>query len=207
MKASFLSLTLLAIVSVMIVDAFGCQRSTLMMKRGRGSFAKKKGAKSGGMGSRSVEPMGSGVSSNNAWYPVSGVSSAGDLPNEEGKVQLVDTMVKKLINGATNPTGAVGVAKHEGSVYCFSASCSSCKIPLNKAKVLGPSEETGSDPRIMCDFCSATYNLRTGERVASAGGNGLIGGIVKGLFSKKEEAPLDVYALGEKDGSVVINVS
>jgi hypothetical protein len=42
--------------------------------------------------------------------------------------------------------------------------------------------------------------------VTSAGGGGIMSGIVKGLFSKSEVPPLPVYALGEKNGKVLINL-
>lgn len=196
LKSFFLVLVVLPLLTA--VDGF----FVLTMKRGRG-LAKEFGGKS------KKGPMSTGAPSSNTggWATVAGLSSVRDLPTQEGKIQIVDTLVKKLIDGATNPTGAVCVVKHKAGTYCFSASCPSCKIPLNKAKVLEPSDETGSDPRLSCDFCSATFNLRTGERVASVGGSGIFSGVVKGLFSKQENVPLDVYALGEKDGKVVINLS
>lgn len=200
------------------VGSFGTRRAVISMKRGRGSFAsdfgdKASGTKKGGSGisskgSNSMRGGSAGRSSapSGSWAPVKGFKSVSDLPTEEGKVKLVDTMAPKLVDGATNPNGAVSVVKYESATYCFSASCASCKIPLSKAKVLPPSEETGSDPRLVCDFCSATYNLKNGARVESAGTAGLVGGLVKGLFSKANEDPIDVYPLGEKDGQVMINL-
>jgi len=130
-----------------------------------------------------------------------------DMDLQEAQVQLVDTNVKALVDGATNPTGAVSVVQYKGSTYCTSASCSTCKIPMNKAKILEPNDETeNTDPRMVCDFCAATYNLRTGKRLTSAGGAGLMGGLMKGIFSKTEDDPIPVYALGEKNGKVVINL-
>ena len=51
------------------------------------------------------------------WVPVSGLTSMADLPQEENVVKLVDTMADQLINGATNPTGAVSVVNYEGKTY------------------------------------------------------------------------------------------
>ena len=188
------------------VDGFATRRSTMTMKRGRGSFQKETGG--GGM-QQNIKSMGGGDSSSSSpkqWIPVSGLGSVKDLPTEEGKITLVDTMAKYLKNAATNPTGAVAVVKYGPNTYCMSSSCAACKIPLTKAKVLEANEETGNDPRLVCDFCKATYNLRTGERVKSDGGGGLLGGIVKGILSTQQTAPLPVYELGEAKGKVVINL-
>ena len=77
------------------------------------------------------------------WSPVSGLSSVASLPKEPNAVQLIDTLVPALIDKQTNPTGAVSVVNFGETTYCFSSNCASCKIPLTKAKVLGPTEETG----------------------------------------------------------------
>jgi nitrite reductase/ring-hydroxylating ferredoxin subunit len=148
-------------------------------------------------------------SSSKRWVPVEGLKSAKDLPTEQGKIMLVDTMAPALMDRGTNPTGAVAVVKFgpNNTLYCVSSSCASCKIPLTKAKILGPTDETGNqDPRLACDFCSATYNLRTGERVTNVQASGILGGIAKALLSAKESAPLPVYELGEAKGKVVINL-
>ena len=180
--------------------------STALMAKGRRSLRK---TVAGGSSGSSVKPMGGEMASNkkNNWVPVKGFSSMKDLPKDENVVTLVDTMADPLMNGATNPNGAVSVVNYDGKTYCFSSSCSSCKIPLTKAKVLPANEETDNvHPRLSCDFCKATYNVRTGERVADAGETGLMGGIVKGLFSAQEKAPLPIYDLGEKNGQVLINL-
>ena len=198
--------TLTLLVTVVCSDAFAVRR-TMTMKRGRGSFGKEFGEGIGG-----AKPSSSGgISSTpgaprSQWVPVQGIASMKDLPTEEGKVKIIDTMAEGLKNGATNPTGAVAVIKYGPATYCTSVACSACKIPLNKAKIAGPSSETARDPRIICDFCAATFNLRTGQRVASEGGNGILGGITKALFSAKSAESLPVYALGEKDGKVLINL-
>lgn len=141
------------------------------------------------------------------WQPVKGVSSIKDLPQKENTVQVVDTMADSLVNGATNPTGAVSVVKYDDKTYCCSVSCPTCKIPLTKAKVYEPNEETnGVDPRLSCDFCKSTFNVRTGERLENAEKAGLMGGIVKGLFSASDKVPLETYDLGEKNGQVLINL-
>lgn len=143
------------------------------------------------------------------WVPVQGVKSFAELPiNEESKINLVDTMAPQLIDPRVNPTGAVGVINFKGRTYCISPSCSSCKIPLTKAKVLPPNDETKNQhPRIECDFCGATYNAKTGEVVNDASSDrGLIGTFVKGLFSSKEKKALPTYDLGEANGKVVINL-
>lgn len=159
--------------------------------------------------SKAIRPMGGEevVARSTNWVPVSGISSMSDLPQDENKVKFVDTMADQLIDGAVNPTGAVSIINYEGKTYCFASSCSSCKIPLQKAKVLPPNEETGgSDPRISCDLCSATFNVRTGLRVEDSKGAGLLGGIVKGLMNAKDKENLATYDLGERDGKVLINL-
>lgn len=178
---------------------------TMKRQRGRGSFQKE----IGGGGNKNVQSMSGGgddSSSAKRWVPVSGLQSTDDLPSIEGKVALVDTMAPKLVDSVTNPTGTVAVVKYGPNTYCTSISCASCKIPMTKARVLEPNEETNGDPRMACDFCSATYNLRTGQRVTSVAKGGLMGGIVKGLFSKQDDNPLPVYELGESKGKVVINL-
>jgi len=184
---------------------FATRRAIMTMKRGRGSLKKELGG--GSNANSNVQSMSGGSqSSSKRWVPVSGVSSVKDLPTEEGKVAIVETNAPGLIDAATNPTGAVAVVKYGPSTYCTSISCASCKIPMTKARVLEANEETNGDPRLACDFCAATYNIRTGERVTSVEKKGLLGGIVKGIFSKQDGAPLPVYELGESKGKVVINL-
>eukprot|EP00545_Synedropsis_sp_CCMP1620_P008205 CAMPEP_0119005714 /NCGR_PEP_ID=MMETSP1176-20130426/1887_1 /TAXON_ID=265551 /ORGANISM="Synedropsis recta cf, Strain CCMP1620" /LENGTH=205 /DNA_ID=CAMNT_0006957555 /DNA_START=152 /DNA_END=769 /DNA_ORIENTATION=+ len=193
---------LLALMLAASCHAFGTlptRRSTMSMKRGRGSMKEFDDSKaSKGLGKANL-PAGLKTT----WIPV-----PGGMPElEEGKVVLVDTMASALKNGATNPTGAVAVVKYGPTVFCTSVGCAACQIPLNKADLLAPNEETDNkDPRIACNFCRATYNLRTGARVAPADSGGLMGGLVKGLFSKQDEKSLPVYALGEKNGKVLINL-
>jgi nitrite reductase/ring-hydroxylating ferredoxin subunit len=206
-KYVLLTLTLLVASS----EAFGTlvtKRAAMSMKRGRGLGEL---ANDGAVPNIKVSSKGSkggmAPSTSSSWIPVKGMTSGiKDLPTEEGSVKLIDTMAPALINGATNPTGAVCVIKYGPSVYCTSVGCASCQIPLNKAEVLGPTEETGSDPRICCSFCRATYNLRTGDRVTTQQGGGLMGGIAQNIFSKQKAGSLPIYALGEKNGQVLINL-
>lgn len=165
--------------------------------------------------SRGIKPMAkedeSSLSSSNRkkanWVPVKGLTSLADLPKDQGSIKLIDTMAEQLINAATNPTGAVSVVNYNGKTYCFSSSCARCQIPLAKAQILEPTAETGGTvPRISCDFCKATFNIRTGERVEDSSKPGLLGGMVTTLFSKTEKIPLKIYDLGEKNGNVMINL-
>lgn len=130
------------------------------------------------------------------------IPSIDALLGEKDAVKLVDTNVASLINKQTNPTGAVSIVNHGDKTYCFSSSCASCKIPLAKAAVLDGNDETGDDARLQCDFCGATYNLRTGEPVTKEGGK-----LMGFLFSKSKDVPLPVYGLGVQGGKVFINVS
>jgi len=142
------------------------------------------------------------------WIPVEGLNSMDDLPKEEGVVKLVETNAFALTDRNTNPKGTVGVAAFMGNTYCFNVFCPTCKIPMNKADLYKPNDETENvDPRISCEFCKSTFNLRTGKRLENAEKGGLMGGIVKGIFSASDKRePLETYALGEKNGSVVINL-
>merc|ERR1712238_549576 len=123
------------------------------------------------------------------------------LPKDTNAVQLVDTNVPALMNKGTNPTGAVAIVNRDGNTYCFSSACAACKIPMTKAVVLDPTEETGTDARLACDFCGSTYNLRTGAPVAKEKGK-----LFGFLFNKSDDAPLPVYGLGEQKGKVFINI-
>ena len=130
------------------------------------------------------------------------IPSIKSLPQQKNEVQVIETDVFSLIDKGTNPKGAVSIVNYEDKTYCFSSSCASCKIPLTKAKVLEPNESTGGDDaRLQCDFCGATYNLKTGEPVQKEGGK-----LLGFLFSKSEDVPLPVYGLGEQGGKVFINV-
>lgn len=130
------------------------------------------------------------------------IPSIESLPKEKNEVQLINTDVPSLMDKGTNPKGAVSIVNYDTKTYCFSSACASCKIPLTKAKVLEANDETGnSDARLQCDFCGATYNLRTGSPVQKEGGK-----ILGFLFSKSENVPLPVYGLGEQGGKVFIDV-
>lgn len=207
--AALLLSLLAALASSYCVPMFATRRSSMTMRKGRKSLRK---TVASGLSSSTgaVRPMAGAEPAQRAsnWVAVSGISSRSDLPSEEGKVKVVETMAPQLIDGATNPAGAVSVVTYEGKTYCTDVSCPSCKIPLTKARILEPNEETGgADPRIACDFCSATFNVRTGERVEDAKGTGFVGGIVKGLMSaNKDQSNLQTYDLGEKDGKVLINL-
>lgn len=178
-----------------------------MMAKGRRSLRKTVAAANNS--GKGVTPMGGdevGKTKNN-WVPVKGITSMKDLPQEDGAVKIVDTYADVLMNGATNPTGAVSVVAYEGKTYCCDISCPTCKIPLTKANVFAPNDETNNvDPRLGCNFCKATFNIRTGERLKNEESTGLMGGIVKGLFSASEKTPLKTYALGEKKDQVLINL-
>lgn len=195
----------LTVVCILFALALSCDGFTLqMMAKGRrGSLGKELGGNQSG----GVQSMSGGASSSSKrWLPIAGLKSVEDLPKQDGKVSILETNVQPLMDAASNPTGAVGVIQYGPKTYCTSISCASCKIPLTKARILPPNEETSGEPRIACDFCSATYNLATGERVTTVEKGGLMGGIVKGLFSKQDEVPLPVYELGESKGKVVINI-
>jgi nitrite reductase/ring-hydroxylating ferredoxin subunit len=203
-------LVTLLILSLLLPDvspfSLATRRSSMSM-RIKGSLSKVTG--DGGSKKGSNEFLGNDGSKKDNWVPVQGVKSLAELPlQEDSKVNLVDTMAPQLIDPRVNPTGAVGVINYKGKTYCISPSCSSCKIPLTKAKVLQPNAETKNQhPRIECEFCGATYNAKTGEVLNDASSDrGLMGAVVKGLFSSKEKQALPTYDLGEANGKVVINL-
>ena len=213
-STKFTTVTLL-FISIMIastnsyVPALITKRSTMTMRKGRKSLKKTINNGLGG-GPSNVKPMAAEntMSQKTNWVPVAGLSSMSDLPQKENEVQLVETNAPQLQDARTNPNGAVSVVNYEGKTYCFSSSCSSCKIPLTKAKLYEPNEETdGLYPRLACDFCGATFNVRTGEKVSDVGGKGgLFGGVIKGLMGAKPSDKLPTYDLGEKNGEVLINL-
>lgn len=175
----------------------------LSAKRGRGSFQKE----SDKAGFSSQPSNSGGVRRDINWCPV---PSGQKLPTETNKVGLLDTNLPTMKNAQTNPTGAVAVIKADNDqTYCFSSSCPSCKIPLLKATLAEPTDSTEPHPRLVCDFCKATYSLKDGERLTgdeAAQNGGLFSGIVKSIFSAKESGPLKLYKLGQKGKDLVIAV-
>jgi len=178
------------------------------MKRGgrRGGFDKdlvpssnpmgKSGGGGGGAGGgRGVAPVN--------WIPLNTPASQVSK-QKDGTVTFVDTNLPTLKNGATNPTGAVSVLRHNGQLYCFDSSCPCCKIPMTKSKVV--TGETSS-PELVCDFCKTKYSLKDGAKLGrSSEGGGIFGGIVKNVLSAKDSGPLTMYKLGEKNGKLLISL-
>lgn len=201
--SSFLLLLCAAVVSSFApVSRLQQSHSALYMAKGR------RGGLSGGEGNSKLnkpKSIGGSDSSSvskpkNNWVETS-IPSIKSLPSDKNVVKLVDTQVPSLINKQTNPTGAVSIVNYNDKTYCFSSGCASCQIPLTKAKVLDPNEETNNEARLQCDFCGATYNLRTGSPVTKEGGK-----LLGFLFNKSESKELPVYGLGERGGKVFINV-
>ena len=152
------------------------------------------------------KPRASGVSSMGGqinWCPTT--YRVADLPQADGTSGILDTNLPTRRTGATNPTGAVAVARGGGATYCYGVSCPRCKIPLTKAQLAA-----GSPPSVTCGFCRTTYSLRSGEKMETppeaAGAGGFLGAIAKNLFSAQEGAALPIYQLGVKGGKVLIAV-
>lgn len=171
----------------------------MTMRKGRPSLRKTVG------GTKGQTPLSqSSPTPNQNWTPIPNLSS---LPKEKGVVKLVETFAPALTDPRTNPNGAVSVANYDEKTFCFSMGCSSCKIPLTKARIIEANEETDmKDPRIACDFCGSTYNIRTGECLADSESKGIVGGVMKGLFAKNKKEPLRTFDLGERNGKVLINL-
>ena len=81
------------------------------------------------------------------------------------------------------------------------------QIPLTKSKILAPNEETKNKaPRISCDLCKYTYNLKSGEQLEAAEATGLFGGIAKSILGSQEGGDLSTYELGEKNGRIMFTM-
>ncbi|KAL7500081.1 hypothetical protein ACHAWT_009043 [Skeletonema menzelii] len=202
MKLSSIVLLLCAAAVSGFAPALQQQSSTVLyMAKGR-----RGGLTSNGNNSKLNKPKSIGGPDTDAdskpksnWVQTS-IPSIKSLPSEKNVVKLVDTQVPSLINKQTNPTGAVSIVNYGDKTYCFSSGCASCQIPLTKGKVLEPNDETNGEARLQCDFCGATYNLRTGAPVQKEGGK-----LFGFLFSKSDAKNLPVYGLGEQGGKVFIN--
>lgn len=179
------------------------KRSELYMRRGRGSGLKRElddssssSSFTGGMG---------GSSGGTNWLNTK--KSTKELPTEEGKVTLIETGAFLLVNKQTNPGGAAATVKYGEEIFCFEANCPQCKIPMLKAKVLPPNEETNNEsPRVTCDLCKSTYNLKTGEKLETTESTGFFGGIAKSVLGAQDEGNMDTYRLGEKNGKIMFNM-
>lgn len=206
--ASLLAIALLVCAATAFAPmGITTKRSELYMRRGRGSGLKRElddssssSSFTGGMGGGSAAPAGG-----TNWLNTN--KSIKELPEEEGKVKMIETGAFLLVDKGTNPNGAAATVKYEGEVYCFEASCPQCKIPMLKAKVLPANDETGNKaPRISCDLCKSTYNLKTGEKLEAAESTGFLGGIAKAVLGANEGGNMDTYKLGEKNGKIMFNM-
>eukprot|EP00534_Pseudo-nitzschia_fraudulenta_P004956 CAMPEP_0201123412 /NCGR_PEP_ID=MMETSP0850-20130426/6775_1 /ASSEMBLY_ACC=CAM_ASM_000622 /TAXON_ID=183588 /ORGANISM="Pseudo-nitzschia fraudulenta, Strain WWA7" /LENGTH=187 /DNA_ID=CAMNT_0047390303 /DNA_START=221 /DNA_END=784 /DNA_ORIENTATION=- len=179
------------------------KRSAMSMRRGRGSGLKRE-LDDSGSSSSFTGGMGSSSTGTN-WLNTK--KSVKELPTEEGEVKLIETGAFLLVNKQTNPGGAASTVKYDGETYCFEANCPQCKVPMSKAKVLPPNEETdGKAPRVSCDLCKSTYNLKTGEKLEAAESTGLFGGLAKAVLSSQDTGNLDTYQLGEKNGKIMFTM-
>jgi len=202
----YTSLLLLAIVAY-VATAFApmgitTKRSAMSMRKGRGSGLQKEldgddssSSFTGGMGSSS---------SGTNWLNTK--QSVKELPTEEGKVVLLETGAFLLINKQTNPGGAASTVKYGGETYCFEANCPQCKVPMTKAKVLPANDETDKAPRVSCDLCKSTYNIKTGEKLEAAETAGIFGGIAKAVLGSKDTGNMATYKLGEKNGKIMFTM-
>jgi nitrite reductase/ring-hydroxylating ferredoxin subunit len=78
---------------------------------------------------------------------------------------------------------------------------------MTKAYPLPPNEETKNQaPRVACDFCQSTYNLKTGQKVTPQQPKGIFGGLAKAVLGAQESGPLMTYQLGEKNGKIMFNL-
>lgn len=78
---------------------------------------------------------------------------------------------------------------------------------MTKAYGLPPNEETNnSAPRVACEFCQSTYNLKTGEKLKSQETKGIFGGLAKAVLGSQESGPMPIYQLGEKNGKIMFSM-
>mmetsp|Transcript_47201 Transcript_47201/g.137295 ORF Transcript_47201/g.137295 Transcript_47201/m.137295 type:complete len:211 (+) Transcript_47201:92-724(+) len=188
-----------------ILNGIVTRRSTMTMKRGRGSFKNEMGKPGGGGMSNPSSSPAFGSTSNRNWIQTK--NTVKDLPQEEGKVGLIETGAFLIVDKATNPNGAVSVVKYGPETYCFAVNCPKCKIPMTKAKTLPPNEETNNvAPRIACDFCKSTYNLKTGAPVQPQEAAGIFGNIAKAVLSAQDAGRLPTYQLAEKNGKILFSM-
>ncbi|GMI03885.1 hypothetical protein TrVE_jg2543 [Triparma verrucosa] len=181
----------------------------MSMRKGRPGVKQTLGKK-GSSSNSNAQGVGGGLpGGGEGTWKVTGAKVA-DLPNEDGDVVLLETNQQQLIDKGTNPAGAVCVGKFDSKLYSFQVNCECCKVPMNKAVLLPPSEETKGAPRLSCNFCGATYNLKTGAPLDDAKGDGvggnMFGGIVKNLMSSQARKNIKVFALAEDKGNVMINI-
>ncbi|GKY92249.1 hypothetical protein MPSEU_000196100 [Mayamaea pseudoterrestris] len=173
--------------------------STTLYAKGFGSDSSSKSSESSSSSTKNANSNGAQLN----WCPT--LAKVSDLPQTDGSMSIIDTNLTTLKNGATNPTGAVSVARIQNNVYCYGVNCPQCKIPLTKAMLLSASTSSNA-PRLACTFCKSTYNLNTGAKVETAKevSGGIISGIVKSVFAAQDGGPLPIYKLGEKNGKVLI---
>lgn len=181
------------------------KRSEISMRRGRGSGLRRELDESSSSSSSSFTGGMGQSSSGTNWLDTK--KSVKELPTKEGEIKLIETGAFLLVNKQTNPGGAAATVKYGGETYCFDANCPQCKIPLSKSKILPPNEETNNKaPRISCDLCKSTYNVKTGEKLEAAEPAGFLGGIAKSVLGSQDGGDLDTYQLGEKNGRIMFTM-
>jgi nitrite reductase/ring-hydroxylating ferredoxin subunit len=78
---------------------------------------------------------------------------------------------------------------------------------MTKAKVLPPNDETDNkSPRLTCDLCKSTYNLKTGQKLEASETAGFLGGIAKTVLNSQDSGDMDTYQLGEKNGKIMFTM-
>jgi nitrite reductase/ring-hydroxylating ferredoxin subunit len=78
---------------------------------------------------------------------------------------------------------------------------------MSKSKVLPPNDETDNKaPRVSCDLCKSTYDLKNGNKLEPVGNTGVLGGIAKAVLGSKDGGSLSTYQLGEKNGKIMFTM-
>ncbi|GMI25890.1 hypothetical protein TeGR_g948 [Tetraparma gracilis] len=172
--------------------------SALAAKRGKGGLGSKGGSKPPNPGFSAPQPSGS----SSKFFKTPALATS--LPAEDGAVALLETMAPPLINAGTNPNGAIAVARFAGKLFAFQSGCETCQFPFKKAKLLPAAEDSGEDPRLACDFCGCTYNLRTGAPLKDAGVSGNVMGKMVRSTNTKGRSGVRVFELAEDDKGRVL---
>ena len=108
------------------------------------------------------------------------------------------------------------MARFDEKLFAFAVGCECCKIPLTESKLLPPDDKEtvnstckSTDPRLICAFCGACYNLRTGKPLPDAVGaektGNMLGGFTRNSM-KAERKGMRVFELAEEKGMVLYKV-
>ena len=110
----------------------------------------------------------------------------------------------------TDPTGAIAVYKHQDKLFAFQSTCSQCKHPFTKSKLIDGKEGSG-EVRLKCSFCAAEFALtKRGEQMPPIEDDksfNPFGKIVGSMIKDRKPKPVKVYQLAaDKEGFVNVKL-